>query len=117
MQQVAAALATTRSSGSRAGVMAQQLDVLGGLYGQQDFGAALVGRGDPGIGAVRTAHANTLRALRSARGDSRGTPAESELVDLLDGVIIRHCRAARRAARAASRELGSPSIATDFELR
>lgn len=117
VQRVDAVLAATRSSGGSAGALSTQLEALGGLYGDTAFAAALAGRGDSALGATLTTHADALRALQASRGDSRGTPTESELVDLLDGVIIRHCRAARRAARAAATETGSPAIATDFELR
>jgi len=45
-----------------------------------------------------------------------GTPTETARLDLVDGLIVELCRAARRAARAAARALGRPEIAKAFEL-
>ena len=37
-------------------------------------------------------------------------------MDLLDGITLELCRAARHAARAAAHALGKPSLAEEFEL-
>lgn len=57
-----------------------------------------------------------LRAIAQADAVPKGTQVETEVLDLLDGLIVENCRAARRAARSAGRELGMDSIPKAFEL-
>ena len=57
-----------------------------------------------------------LRASVAARAGSPGTPAETEQLDLLDGIIVALVRGARKAARAAAKRLGTPALTADFEL-
>jgi len=47
---------------------------------------------------------------------TQGAPAETETMDLLDGLIVRAARRARKAARVAARQLGDASIAAAFDL-
>lgn len=59
-------------------------------------------------------------ALRKASAQSRilpGTQSETELLDLYDGMIVELTRSAKRAATAAAKRLGKPSIAEAFELK
>ena len=58
-------------------------------------------------------------ALRSADVEGAvpaGTPAETQLLDHLDGIIVGLVRRARKAGRSAADRLGDPAIATAFEL-
>jgi hypothetical protein len=50
------------------------------------------------------------------RTGARGTRVETEQLDLLDGIIVTLVRNARKAARAAAKRLGKPSLVADFEL-
>ncbi|MDI3290893.1 hypothetical protein [Polyangium sp. 15x6] len=62
------------------------------------------------------AKATALRVAAKAKAEPKGTPVETETLDLIDGIIVSLARTAREAAEAAARELGEPAIATAFEL-
>jgi hypothetical protein len=53
---------------------------------------------------------------RAGKAEPRGTLAETEKLDLIDGIIVSLVRMAQKAGDAAAKELGEPSIATAFEL-
>ena len=57
-----------------------------------------------------------LRAISQEAATAPGTPAQTELLDLIDGIIVGLSRGARRAARAAAKASGEPAMATAFEL-
>jgi hypothetical protein len=75
------------------------------------------GRGGDKAVADLTARAAAVRAAAEGLSAPRGTPQETEKLDLLDGIIVELARAASEAAKAASKELGEPAMATAFELR
>lgn len=55
--------------------------------------------------------------VRAAEAKTRRRAGEvQQVLDTLEGLAIRRARAARKAARAASRELGDPRVAAAFEL-
>jgi hypothetical protein len=57
-----------------------------------------------------------LRDAAKVKAEPRGTPVETETLDLIDGFIVSLSRAAREAAEAAARDLAEPAIVTAFEL-
>ncbi|TKD03986.1 hypothetical protein [Polyangium fumosum] len=73
-------------------------------------------RGGPQAALDLDAKATALRDAAKAKAEPRGTPVETETLDLLDGIIVSLARTAREAAEAAARELGEPAVATAFEL-
>lgn len=58
-----------------------------------------------------------ISAAREQKAGPRGAPSETEYLDLLDGTVAVLCRNARKAARAAARESGQPSIEQELQLR
>jgi polyhydroxyalkanoate synthesis regulator phasin len=72
----------------------------GGVEGQEEVSSALKSLGGVELKGV---------ALR-------GTPAETERLDLIDGIIIELVRSARKAAKVLAKKLGEPAIVAAFEL-
>lgn len=96
--------------------LASQLEQFVPLFKNATIAAAAQNRGGPPLIQEIEAAVPALRAAAVASSTPRGTPSQTELLDLLDGLIVENCRAARRAARSASRELGEDAIAKTFEL-
>jgi len=111
-----AALAQTRAAGGDGEKLASQLDTLRAAFGNAAVTSAAALRGGPAAVAELEGSATTLRSAAVGRTVSPGTPAETEHLDVLDGLIVTLARQARRAARAAAKRLGKPAIATAFEL-
>lgn len=66
---------------------------------------------------ARLATAQTdLRGALSGRNGDPEIAAASEVRDILDGMVVTSCRAARAAARVAARAHGQPAIARAFKL-
>lgn len=110
----AAVLEKTARSGANPETLATQLDLLGAELAKAPVAAVAASRGGPKAVAEMAKAAAELRkpGLRPAKG----TVAETEYVDLLDGIIVSLVRAARAAARSAAAELGRPALAKAFEL-
>jgi hypothetical protein len=109
-------LGRTRTAGADGAVLCTQLELLKNTLNGPLVAEVARERGGP---AVLTTLATTHAALDSAmkeRATVPGTPEHTERLDVLDGLIIRLVREARRAARSASRLLGQPSLAKEFEL-
>jgi hypothetical protein len=102
----------TRSAGADAGELAKHLDLLSGVLEEE----AAADRGGPAGVTALTACAAALRTAAQQRAAGPGTPAETETLDLLDGIIVTLARNARKAARPAAKRLVMPSLLTDFEL-
>jgi hypothetical protein len=56
------------------------------------------------------------RAADQSHTAGRGTPAETQRLDQIDGIIVRLSRRARKTAVAAARALGNPALAHAFRL-
>lgn len=110
-----AALATTNTSGADAETLRRQLHTLAEVLGNAVVAPKIPTAAD--LASTLTAQATSLDAADAATIKGPGTPTETAYLDLLDGYIVELCRAARRAARAAARDLGRPEIAKAFELR
>ncbi len=114
--KVNAALAQTVASGESAEALANQLDQLRGVLEDAAIAPAAADRGGPAVVADLGASATALRAASQSRTRVPGTPAETERLDLIDGLIVQLCRRARAAARSAARATGNPALAADFQL-
>lgn len=116
IRAINAALDTTTSAGANPDDLRRQLSVLSGVITDNpDIAAAI-----PSAEALATDlknQANAIQAAHSVKQVGGGTPVETIQLDLVDGIIIELCRAARRAARAAARALGRPEIAKALELK
>ncbi len=115
-QVVAAALLQTRVAPTKAEPMAQQLDLLVIALKKPDVASLVAGQGGPEAVSALDAAIVALRKADQEDVGVRGTPAETEMLDLLDGVIVQNVRRARRAATAAGRKLGNEAIVKEFKL-
>ncbi len=113
---IQSALSQAKSAGVDASKLADQLDLLRNALDEAAVAAEAVVRGGPEAVKGLTWAAERLRAAHAERSGVRGTPAETEHLDLLDGIIVTLVRGARKAARAAARRLGQPALLVDFEL-
>ena len=111
-----AALAETSALPKGGQAIADQLDYLRHTLEDATVAAAAAGRGGADALAALTQASAALRATEQARVDRRGTPAATERLDLIDGIIVELARSARRAATAAARRLGTPELEHDFAL-
>lgn len=115
VSDIQAALNAARSSGYDAVELADQLDLLSNLTSRPEL-VAVLDASSPQTAADAKASALKLRALEAATTNPAGTPADTERLDLLDGLILRLVRQARKSGRAASRSQGTPAIAQAFAL-
>ncbi len=111
------ALLDRESQAANAGEgLAKQLDSLQNILKDPEIENAAKTRGGPEAVQDLGTQAKALRDTAEAKAAPRGTPVETETLDLLDGIIVSLTRSAREAADAAARELGEPAISTAFEL-
>jgi hypothetical protein len=108
-------LAKTSAAGASPTELGNQLAVLKDALTTPVVAAAAKDRGGPDAVTALEAALGKTKAVPSAI--KRGTPAETELLNLYDGMIVELCRSARKAARAAARKTGQPAVAKVFELR
>lgn len=110
------ALAQTRRGPERDGEkLAEQLDVLRAKLGAPAVAAVTAGRGGPEAVARMQKAAAALRALTQQKTGRE--PAEAtELLNLLEGLVVTLARSAWKAAREAAKELGRPALAEAFDL-
>lgn len=115
VNDIDAVLATTSSAGPDSAALAEQLGALSKVAAKAAITAAL-GDQAASLQTLASERIEALHTAKAAKPPPYGTPAETEYLDLLDGMIVELVRMARRAARAASRALGQPVIAKEFEL-
>ena len=96
--------------------LAQQLDALQALFKDSVVYGVAKNRGGSKVIPELEIHAAALRDAAKTKAEPRGTPVETEKLDLLDGIIVSLARLAREAADAAARDLGEPALETAFEL-
>jgi hypothetical protein len=115
VNDIDAALDATRSAGADADALAKQLELLSVLVAKAPIAEA-IGEPASALGATLAARIDALKVGREATATPRGTPAQTELLDLIDGMIVEITRAARKAGRALSGVSGQPSIANELQL-
>lgn len=110
------ALAQTKKAADEAEPMVQQLSLLVGALKH----TAIVGATKDTGGAAALAKAEgAILALRKADEEAsgaRGTPVETQALDLVDGMIVQLARRFRRAAGAAARDTGQEALKAVFRL-
>jgi hypothetical protein len=92
-----------------------QLDLLAVILADSIVANAAKSRGGVNALAKLPEAANALRAAAEER-ETTGTRLSTEEMDLLDGVIVTLCRAARNAAKQVANELARPALLADFAL-
>lgn len=111
-----AALVQTKISADKAEPLAQQLGILLGALKQTVIADAALGMGGP---EAVTGLEDAIGGLRKADQESAGrlgTPAETQRLDLIDGMIVQLVRRVKRAAVAAGRATGSKALSAVFKL-
>lgn len=110
------ALMKTQSAGADDHKLLEQLEILAECLRDSVIRDEAATRGGPeSLREIEAAIVN-IRDWAQSRTIKRGTPAETEMLDLLDGIIVSLARSARRAARIAAVRAGSPALAKAFEL-
>jgi hypothetical protein len=116
VRTITTALEQTRTAEDDADKLAGQLTTLREPLTNAVVATAAENRGGPQAVAALNTQIEALRAAAKERATGPGTPAATERLDILDGIIISLARAARKAARAASKRLGTPAMLVEFEL-
>lgn len=109
-------LEKTKSAGSDSVALRTQLDMLRATLTLPAVAAKTAERGGTFVVADIDAAITILREAEARRPGKPGTPAHTEMLNLVDGIILDLLRRARRAARATSTALGQPVIAKRFEF-
>lgn len=109
-------LRQTRAAAKYAEPLAQQLSLLGDALKNQVIAAEASGQGGPETLAEVESAIVALRKADQEDIGGHGTPMETQTLDLLDGIIVKHVRRARRAAVAASKQMGNPALVEAFKL-
>lgn len=113
------ALSSTSSAGADSDVLINQLKVLVQPLTNSAI-RQVIGDGDETIpAALESEVARRIAQLDQAREEKagpRGTPIDTALIDIMDGMLVVMCRDIRRAVRALARQLGTPELADEVEL-
>ena len=115
-QQVATVLAQTSATPDEPERLAAQLDGLRKALTVTEVATAAAKRGGPDSVARLQTAATALREADKADTRVRGTPEETARLDLLDGIIVRLVRRARKAAIAAGKATGNAAVGKEFRL-
>jgi citrate lyase beta subunit len=110
------ALEQTRLQEKEPRALADQLEHLSGALGAPGIAELVRERGGEDLSGALRAKVEALRAISEERAVPRGTPEETEALDVLDGLVVSLLRRARRAAVAAARATGNRAILTPFTL-
>lgn len=106
--QIESALTTTVTAGEDGPKLAGQVELLATTL-------EAVGGAAERVAAARAVAAR-VRAAESKAAVAPGTPAETQLLDILDGMVVELVRLARRAARASARASGNAALEKAYEL-
>jgi hypothetical protein len=109
-----AVLDATRRAGADAVAVRDQLHAIAKLLEVESVRTRIADAA--ALDAMLTTRADAIDIARQSRTRGGGTPAETDLVNLLDGLGVGLSRIGRKAGRAASNETGDPAIAEAVEL-
>jgi polyhydroxyalkanoate synthesis regulator phasin len=109
-------LAQTSQTSDDASILANQLELLQATLQRESLKEVLAERGGPEISKGLPEQIKSLRSAASKDVAPRGTPEETERLDLTDGIIIELVRSAKKSAKVLSKRLGQPSILVSFAL-
>jgi hypothetical protein len=115
-RMVKAALQQTAATPDTAEGLATQLDVLTQTLINAAISEMANERGAIAAIAALSQGGSGLRTADQSRPAGRGTPAETQRLDQIDGIIVRLTRRARKVAVVAARDLGNPALAHAFRL-
>ena len=113
---IGTALKQTAIASDEAEPLAKQLDALANTLKLPSVAPTAAGREGPAAVLELTAAAAALRKADQDDAGVRGTPAETQRLDQIDGIIVRLVRRARKEALAVSRATGNPALAEAFKL-
>ena len=116
IREIQKVLHETRTAGADHGELERQLGLYLGLLDKPGVRAAL-GDAAASVEADLNSAIASLKAARETKTGSRGTPAETQYLDLLDGLAVVWAREIRKIARTAASAEGVEAIATDLDLR
>ena len=114
VEAIDAALEKSASSGGCHAELGKQLSILRDTLSNAVIAGACVSRGGPSAVTGLAAAIDAVNGVSTAT--KRGTPEETERLDLFDGIIVELTRSARKASRVAARKVGSPAMASAFML-
>lgn len=106
----------TARAGDDAALLAQQVRQLADALDHAELIDEVNERGGAGLAQELRDGALALEQANQSSQRPLGTPAETALLDLMDGLALERLRRIRRAARRAAAEEGKPEIAKLFEL-
>lgn len=110
------AMAQTARAGDDAALLCTQARQLADALEDGAVSAEVNERGGAGLAEELRDGALALEQANQSSQRPLGTPAETALLDLMDGLALERLRRIRRAARRAATEEGKPEIAKLFEL-
>jgi hypothetical protein len=110
------ALEQTRLQEKEPRALADQLEHLSGALGAERIAELVRERGGDDLSGSLMEKVEALRAISEDRAITRGTPEETEAIDVLDGLVVSLLRRARRAAVAAARATGNRAVLPAFTL-
>lgn len=114
--EIAKVLDATRSSGADPQQLETQLTQLVRLVANTDVRGAL-GENAASLETQLNTAIAALNVARESKTSTRGTPEETDYLDMLDGLAVELCRRVRKIARAVAKELRKPAIAKELDLR
>ena len=109
-------LDATASADSVGEELAGVLDRIAAALSDASVAPAAAGRGGPETVKALSDAALALRGVTQLGAHKRGTPAETQWLDLLDGLVVGYVRSARDAAESASKALGDRAMLEAFKL-
>ena len=94
----------------------ESLRMIGATLKHPAVAPAAATREGPAAEIALNAAAAALRKADQDDAGVRGTPAETQRLDQIDGIIVRLVRRARKESLAVARATGNPSLAEAFKL-
>lgn len=115
-KEAMAVLEGTASADAVGEALANMLDRLHAALSEPTIAAAAADRGGAETAQKLSDAASALRGAVQSGANKPGTPAETQWLNLLDGLVVQHVRSARDAAESASKELADPALLEAFKL-